>query len=243
MKKNISKKGKGNNANTVLAVRCLLDELIKNKTPNVGGGIRPIDYDIDCVRRTIQLLSKNNNANTMLVAGLVKVLKTPNERDNLDLLELVCELHSRALFQPNNKLMHDAYVEARKELENRLTVENCNSQNMALPSEDQLSKLELVAEKYLYEGADNYHIAWEGITKIIEAWENMKKGDVINGIGVPEWLTEKIRAKAKITWYEHKDVNDNKRTEAMRIVQRGAEATGYKIGIKKATELLKQYCL
>jgi len=42
-----------------------------------------------------------------------------SERDNLDLLELVCQLHSRALNFPS-KDMHDAYIEARKELESRL---------------------------------------------------------------------------------------------------------------------------
>lgn len=42
------------------------------------------------------------------------------ERDNLNLLELVCQLHSRALLFPSRK-MHDAYIEARKELETRLS--------------------------------------------------------------------------------------------------------------------------
>ena len=47
-----------------------------------------------------------------------KEIKPVKERDNLDLLELVCQLHSRALQYPS-KEMHDAYVEARKELETR----------------------------------------------------------------------------------------------------------------------------
>jgi hypothetical protein len=42
------------------------------------------------------------------------------DRDNLDLLELVCQLHARSLSYPS-KEMHDAAVEARKELELRLT--------------------------------------------------------------------------------------------------------------------------
>ena len=46
-------------------------------------------------------------------------MKTPKERDNLDLLELVCQLHGRASMY-GNKEQHDAYVEARKELESRL---------------------------------------------------------------------------------------------------------------------------
>lgn len=43
----------------------------------------------------------------------------PKDRTNLDLLELVCQLHSRALQYPSKK-MHDAYWEARRELEARL---------------------------------------------------------------------------------------------------------------------------
>lgn len=46
-------------------------------------------------------------------------LKTPKERDSLDLLELVCQLHSRALNYPS-KEMHNTYREARNELESRL---------------------------------------------------------------------------------------------------------------------------
>jgi len=45
-------------------------------------------------------------------------MKTPKERDNKDLLELVCQLHNRALRFPT-KEMHDAYLEARAELETR----------------------------------------------------------------------------------------------------------------------------
>jgi len=47
-------------------------------------------------------------------------MKTLKERDNLDLLELVCQLHSRAL--GGTKEMDDTYVDARQELEMRLQV-------------------------------------------------------------------------------------------------------------------------
>ena len=66
---------------------------------------------------------------------------------------------------------------------------------------------------------------------------------VINCVAVPEWLTDEIRALAKTTWNDHKDFNDNKRVEAMRIIKRCALAAGYTITIKKATELLQQHCL
>lgn len=54
----LSKEPQGNEANTLLSVRCLLDELKSKQTENKGGGMLPIDYDIDCVRRTLELLSK-----------------------------------------------------------------------------------------------------------------------------------------------------------------------------------------
>lgn len=47
--------------------------------------------------------------------------KPVKERDNLDLLELVCQTHSKAAMYWNNKEMHNAYVEARMEMESRLT--------------------------------------------------------------------------------------------------------------------------
>lgn len=55
---------------------------------------------------------------------MITKLKTVKERDTLDLFELVCQLHSRALNQPKNKDMHDAYVEARQEMERRIKVNN-----------------------------------------------------------------------------------------------------------------------
>jgi hypothetical protein len=54
------------------------------------------------------------------VEEFVAKIKPLKERDNLDLLELVCQLHNRALSNPQSKFVHDAYVEARKELESRL---------------------------------------------------------------------------------------------------------------------------
>ena len=47
-------------------------------------------------------------------------IKTPKERDSIDLLELVCQLHSRSLMH-QTKILHDAYVEVRQELELRIT--------------------------------------------------------------------------------------------------------------------------
>lgn len=53
--------------------------------------------------------------------------KPVKERDNHDLLELVLQLHSRSLQHPS-KEMHDAYVEARTEMESRL-------ENLELPTQ------------------------------------------------------------------------------------------------------------
>lgn len=48
-------------------------------------------------------------------------MKTVKERDDLDLLTLVCELHARSLMYMTKEL-HDANVEARQELESRIIV-------------------------------------------------------------------------------------------------------------------------
>jgi hypothetical protein len=46
-------------------------------------------------------------------------MKTVKERDDLDLLTLVCELHARSIMHMTKEL-HDASVEARQELESRI---------------------------------------------------------------------------------------------------------------------------
>ena len=56
-------------------------------------------------------------------------MKKVEEYTTSDLLELTLQLHSRALNQPNNKEMHDAYIEARQELEKRLPA----NENVVLP--------------------------------------------------------------------------------------------------------------
>tara|TARA_X000001382_G_scaffold123112_1_gene106589 strand:- start:2196 stop:2525 length:330 start_codon:yes stop_codon:yes gene_type:complete len=72
-------------------------------------------------------------------------LKPVEERNTLDLLELVCQLHSRALNNPRSKNMHDAYVEARQEMERRIKVNN----NFVL-ADVNVSLLEFIEEvKYM----------------------------------------------------------------------------------------------
>jgi len=51
-------------------------------------------------------------------------MKTLRERSNTDLLELVLQLHARSFMQTNNRYMHDAYMEARSEMETRLAIDN-----------------------------------------------------------------------------------------------------------------------
>lgn len=58
----------------------------------------------------------------------------------------------------------------------------------------------------------------------------------------PEWLTSKIRKQVKETWDSHKVCNDHKRIDAMQIVRNAAKDNGYEISIKKAMELMKQFC-
>ena len=69
-----------------------------------------------------------------------QVSKSAEERDSLDLLELVCQLHSRALNYPS-KEMHDAYITARQELEKRL-----------LPTQyrNQLSELQVKGTDFVF---------------------------------------------------------------------------------------------
>lgn len=40
----------------------LLIELKERQTPNDGGAVRPIDYDVYCVRRTMSIISANDSS-------------------------------------------------------------------------------------------------------------------------------------------------------------------------------------
>lgn len=60
---------------------------------------------------------------------------------------------------------------------------------------------------------------------------------------VPEWLTNDVRSKAELIWNEHVDYNDNKRVEAIRLIQRAALDAGYSIQIYMAMELFQKHCL
>jgi hypothetical protein len=84
---------------------------------------------------------------------------------------------------------------------------------------------------------------WHDKQDLLKALEELLQPATINRIAAPEWLTDEIRVLVKTIWNDHKDFNDNKRVEAMRIIQRRALSAGYTISIKKAMELLQQYCL
>lgn len=45
--------------------------------------------------------------------------KKVEDRDNMDLLELTLELHTKAHMYPKSKSLHKAYLKARTELESR----------------------------------------------------------------------------------------------------------------------------
>ena len=85
--------------------------------------------------------------------------KPVKERDNKDLLELTLQLHSR--MERGNKKMHDAYVEARNELEQRLEAGQHETIVMRWekgqpPTDDDGDSLPVMG-KILHNG--NYHVA------------------------------------------------------------------------------------
>lgn len=48
-------------------------------------------------------------------------IKELHERDNMDLLQLTLELYARSASQPNNRKMHEYAMQAKSELEKRLS--------------------------------------------------------------------------------------------------------------------------
>jgi len=104
-----------------------------------------------------------------------------------------------------------------------------------------------------YEVMQQYrHTAMENQEAVVAAFENVKTWIRENVLGnvqvkeekqnVPEWLTPEVRITVKNTWDSHKNSDDHLRVKAMRIVQETADKAGYKIGIKKAMDLMKEFC-
>lgn len=65
----------------------------------------------------------------------------------------------------------------------------------------------------------------------------------VTNCGLPEWLDVGTRAEAKHLWESNKVTDDGFRVKAVKLIIKRAEDCGYKIGISKASELLKSHCL
>lgn len=61
---------------------------------------------------------RTNSHKPEILHKLLPEIPKPQDRDNADLLELVLQLHTRAVVN-NSESVHIAYQEARKELESR----------------------------------------------------------------------------------------------------------------------------
>lgn len=68
-------------------------------------------------------------------------MKEVKERTTPDLLELTLQLHSRASDQPQNKEAHEAYIEARQELEKRLQINKNDGIGNVMPILHKIHKL------------------------------------------------------------------------------------------------------
>ena len=89
--------------------------------------------------------------------------KPVKERGNLDLIELVFQLHGRSLQFPS-KEMHDAYVEARTELEKRAS---------QFPSQGYWQKRCEAAERFIDDAWDGS--LWDNDSKCsYEIWKQLK---------------------------------------------------------------------
>jgi hypothetical protein len=60
---------------------------------------------------------------------------------------------------------------------------------------------------------------------------------------IPEWLTSDVRAQAKQTYNQHRNVNDHKIFEAAMGIRKAAASEGYKITSSKAYTLMLKFCL
>jgi len=106
--------------------------------------------------------------------------------------------------------------------------------------EELFKELKKLHDYHAYDGLMNqgYQTAILDAIDLIKKYfntENFKSDKVV----IPEWLTSEVQIKAKETYCSHKDPNDSKRVEAIRIIQKAASDSGYKIDLKKAIEILQ----
>ena len=77
----------------------------------------PVNSDHECISDFLQEKGVKQSQATNIKNNVMEI-KPVKDRDNNDLLELTLQLHNRALAYPS-KEMHDAYIQARTELETR----------------------------------------------------------------------------------------------------------------------------
>lgn len=92
---------------TIMAIHCAGDGLVTGYTVKTNKG-PTLEVTVDGI---IQDIKKSHP---------MKQIPTPQERDTLDLLTLVCELHARCTKPTSSKEQGLAYIAAREELERRI---------------------------------------------------------------------------------------------------------------------------
>lgn len=122
--------------------------------------------------------------------------KTPQERDTLDLLELTLQLYARAI---SSIKMNDAYVEAREELELRITNQQLEKVKDEVKDVVKVSR----AKHILFEGDVYKHCDRENV----------------KGIDFIEWNDS--AAGAKFELYPIKDIHTVQQVgEAKKVLKR-----------------------
>jgi len=68
------------------------------------------------------------------------------------------------------------------------------------------------------------------------------EGDLIS-TPLSEALSDEIRAKAKALWLSKNVNNSNPKVQAILLIRKEFELSGFKVGLKKAVEIIEKYCL
>lgn len=74
-----------------------------------------------------------------------------------------------------------------------------------------------------------------------ERWSEFQEKDILEAC--PVWLTEEIKEEVRNIWNSHKETDDGLRVKAVKTLIGYSKANGYQIGLSKAMELLKNYCI
>lgn len=67
--------------------------------------------------------------------------------------------------------------------------------------------------------------------------------EITHDVNPPSWLSDRLKSNVKELWNTPNVDNSNPRIKALQLVRSEANSHGYTIDIKKATDIIREFCI